>query len=233
MSPEDIFVAVQTCPQRREARVPTLDSIERSDIGSRYELLEQLVPPPPENETPRQRRRRLRTLARRVPPPATLVMEHLRRVLQTMYDSGAEYCLRLEDDILVNRHVLHNLSTWPALEDRDFGAGWLFCTKPLLDDRLRVRRSRGSGTPYRACKEMFAALGVLFRRNMIPEVLRRLKGPAQDIGLSTAVWKSGKRCFFHVPALVENRVELPSVRGNGVSLRYHVAGELFDPEWKR
>lgn len=235
LRPKDVFVAVQTCPERRQHRLRTLQSIENSDIGTRYSLLEHPLPAEPGPALPTSLRLLQQRAIRRRPRlyKSRRIMEHLRHVLHVMYDSGAPYSLRLEDDVLVNRNILHNLATWPALGEESFGVGWLFCSEALLKARRSVGYGRASKTPYRNSREMFASLGILFPRAVIPQVLGKLTGYSQDLAISRAVWDCGRRCFFHVPALVENRIRVPSARGNVADPRYHTTCGFFDKDFRR
>ena len=204
-----IAIFLQTCPQRRTDRLPTIESIEQSDIGTDFTLLEH-----PEGQD-------MRTF--------------FRHVLGTMADSGADFALRLEDDVIVNRHILHNLSSWSALDDPLFGAGWLFVPEAALSVHFKTSR----GIKYRALAEMWAALAVVLPVKYVPaclDELARSEKPDQDLILSRAVWRLGKRCFFHEPSLAENR-DPPTAFGTkylpGTRKQHLFAGSTFSTDWKR
>lgn len=204
-----VAVFLQTCPQRRTDRLPTIESIRQSDVGDDFTVLEH-----PEDQDRRS---------------------FFRHVLATMADSGADYALRLEDDAVVNRHVLHNLSTWPALDDPLFGAGWLFVPEAALSVHFKVSR----GVKYRALPETWASLAVVIPVKYLPACLEELEKAEkleQDIILSKAVWRMDKRCFFHEPSLAENR-DTPTAFGTkylrGTTTKHLFAGRTFSVDWKR
>lgn len=200
-----ITTFVQSVPNRPKWPV-TLDSIHASDIGTDFYI--SLQPP---DLTPRQ---------------------HFLRLLRWMADAPTPYVLRLEDDAIVNRHILANIRSWPALDDPRFGAGWLFC--PL--DR-----------PYGGLwdrSELHGSVGVVLPTEDIPRLIPRVerwfeeheRRLSQDIALSRAVWLSGKRLFLHRPALVDHQGGGKSSTGASVqdapvqAIRT-CAG--FDGEWLR
>ncbi len=204
-----VAVFVQTCPQRRTDRLPTIESLRQSDVGDDFTVLEH-----PEDQDRRA---------------------FFRHVLETMADCGADYALRLEDDAVVNQHVLHNFSTWSALDDPLFGAGWLFVPEAALSVHFKV----SGGVKYRALSEMWAALAVAIPVKYVPaciEELERSEKLDQDLILSRAVWREGKRCFFHEPSLAENR-DPPTAFGTkylrGTTPKHLFAGRTFSADWKR
>lgn len=204
-----ISVFLQTCPQRRTDRLLTIESLKQSDVGDGFTVLEH-----PEGQDKRA---------------------FFRRVLETMADSGADYALRLEDDVIVNRHILHNLSTWGAIDDPLFGAGWLFVPEAALSVHFGTSR----GTKYRALAEMWAALAVVIPVKYVSvclDELDRSEKLEQDLIMSRAVWKLSKRCFFHEPSLAENR-DPPTAFGTkylpGTTTKHLFAGRTFSADWKR
>lgn len=234
----DVTVIVQTCPDRRIAAVPTLDSLRASDVGDDFLVMEH--------------------------PEGVERCRFFRSVLVKMAEAPAEYVIRCEDDILVNRHLLHNFLTWPALREPMFGAGWLYVSEMALAHT----DSLGSinGHPVRNWPIMYGSLCVGMRTEQAKVCLRLLDSwiekygcplagcarehrcshvtrpkesvdaHGQDTLLSRAAWESGKRVFYHVPVLAENRL-IESVRGTkfppGTDLRHLRAGPRFSAEWKR
>lgn len=200
-----ITTFIQCVPDRPKWPV-TRASIEASDIGTAYQ--------------------------RSLQPPDLTPREHFLRLLRRMADVRTPLVLRLEDDALVNRHILHNVRTWLALDDPRFGAGWLFC--PL--DR-----------PYGGLwdrSELHGSVGVVLRTEDIPRLIPRVerwfdeheRRLSQDIALSRAVWLSGKRLFLHRPALVDHQAGgkssvAASVQDAPVQAIRTCAG--FDGEWRR
>ena len=205
-----IKVVVQTCPQRRELLPQTLESIQGSDIDD-YEVMEH--------------------------PEGMSLYDFFLSVMRCLRDSGADYGVRLEDDALVNRHFIHNIRTWGALNEANFGAGWLFASQGMFNDRGKLQRSMPSGELYRNTREIHCALAVLLpipllRDELYAHMVAKGKQP-QDFAMSGAVWDGGRRCYLHSPPIAEN-VFAPSVRGHTNHTRYgHCAGSYFKPDFKR
>lgn len=204
-----VAVFLQTCPQRRTDRLPTVESIRQSDVGDDFTVLEH-----PEEQDKRA---------------------FFRHVLETMADSGADYAIRIEDDAIVNRYILHNFSTWPAINDPLFGAGWLFVPEAALSIHFKTSRS----VKYRTLSDMWAALVVAIPVKHVPACLNELDQSEkvdQDLILSRAIWRLGKRCFFHEPSLAENR-DPPTAFGTkylpGTTAKHLFAGRAFSADWKR
>lgn len=144
-------------------------------------------------------------------------------VLIAMQHSRCEYVVRFEDDCVgVNKHIKHNLLTWPAIKDSSFGAGWGYHPGniPGSHDRWHF-----GGLPGSLC--------TLFRTADIPYILdycRRANVP-QDIAMSEAVGAMKRQICVHGPSLVQHAIGTKSAFG-------HVHGadatsRCFDPDWKR
>jgi hypothetical protein len=191
-----IAVVVQACvapgrPGWDEVR----QAIEASDIGSQYELL--------------------------FHPPGCPLADYILSSFERLYESGADLCLRLEDDIDVNEHIVHNVTTWPMLDDQRFGGGWLFdpggSTWKSWDRKAgRIstegRWHHGTLTYTQAC---------LFHRKDLPSLragcARWFKSrPVHqhqyfDGAISHAMTERGLQIAIHGPPLVEHRIDLPSL----------------------
>lgn len=198
-----ITTFVQSMPDRPKWAL-TKKSIEASDIGIDYR--------------------------RSVQPVNLTARQHFVQLLHWMADAKTPYVLRLEDDALVNRHILANLAAWPDRHDPRFGAGWLFC--PL--DR-----------PYGGLwdrSELHGSVGVLLPTADIPHLIPRVerwfetheRKLSQDIALSRAVWLSGKRLFLHRPALVDHQTGGKSTVVGGEEARALAIRECagFDETWR-
>lgn len=219
-----IHVIVQTCPERQRYLHRTTRSIEQSDIGADYEVMEQRDAIPLRRGMPKAERAEHK---RRV-------FKHFEAVLRALYESGADYGLRLEDDIRVNRHVLHNLRTWPARRrEGGFGVGWLFMPEGMLGDGHNVARTAKTATPYRKLGQMYGALGVLFPRDHILPVIPEVGRYGQDLAIGAAMHRMKKLVCFHEPSLVESDLTVPSTRGHRLDARYHQAGSNFQIDWRR
>lgn len=211
-----VTVIVQTCPQRRNDVAVTLASLRESDIGNDFEVMEH--------------------------PDGMERCRFFRTVLIMMAEAPTDYVIRCEDDILVNRHILHNFLGWSALSEPTFGCGWLYVSAAAL---CHESAKRVNGHLFRGWPVMYGALCVgmpTAHARTCVELLDEwieaygcpLSGCArdrpcsharqggveghnphnfgQDTLVSQAMWKLNKRVFYHVPALAENRL-IPSVRG--------------------
>jgi hypothetical protein len=224
----EVAVFVQTCPARRVGARETLESVRASDIGEDFSVLEH-----PSDQTKCQ---------------------FFESVLRQMSAADAPYVMRLEDDVIVNRHILHNFLTWPALKNPLFGAGWLYVSEAAF----RATRTHRMG--YRNTEVMYGSLCVGMPREHVAAAVQLLeewqklfgcaldtcncgkrndrprmsKTYGQDCALSRAVWKLGKRVFFHDPVLAENRL-IQSTHGlktTGHPSHWR-AGKLFQVQWRR
>lgn len=232
-----VTVIVQTCPQRRNDAAETLASLAASDAGGSVEVMEH--------------------------PEGMERCRFYRTVLQRMAEATTPYVIRCEDDILVNVHLLHNFTSWPALRHPMFGCAWLYVSEMAYIHESAVRLGGflvrnmpimyGSlcvGMPTlhaRACVALLdrwidrygcplsgCARGRRCAHVTRPKENRHAHG--QDTLLSQAVWGLGKRVFYHEPALAENRL-IPSVRGTGfpagLDQRHLRAGPRFSATWRR
>lgn len=196
-----VTVVVQGVPDRGLAWERSRESIEASDIGTDYMLMLN-----PEGVNPRQ---------------------HFLNVMQRLADAPTEWVLRLEDDAIVNRHIVHNLRTWPALTAPDFGCGWGFFNG----------HQQG---PWKG-PELHGSLATLFRRAHLPAVMAGCKKwfaahkgrLSQDLAMSRTVWDLGKRLYLHQPPLVEHPIDTPSTLGHLHNRAAHTTRGRFQLEWKR
>jgi len=209
----EFSVAVQTCAGREIALGRTCAELEASDVGSAYTVFDH--------------------------PPGKTVVEHCLGVLDALSKAGTEYAIRLEDDVLVNANILHNLRTWPALGEPDFGAGWLYVPRCLLLDLARTGYGRKTRSAHRITDpRLGGSLGVLFRTGDLPAVIEQMRshaGLVQDWSMSRAVFELGKRVYYAKPSLLEHNVDVPSslehsAKHHGI---YHTSGGYFQRAWKR
>ena len=194
----DIFVWLQTTVRRSSER--TINSIERSDIGNRFLVItDKKIRKFPDDYVDLQR---FWDLAWRDAVDAA----RIRR---------CSYILRLEDDILVNRHILHNVCRWRAVNSSKFGLGTLFQPDYWLRRPELFERDQETGLTFRNTKDVEGAQAQLIRTDLVEELLEGVpkarveKGlwqahqqPSFDWSLSRAAWALGLRVFVHEPALV-------------------------------
>ncbi len=194
----DIYAYVHTCPPRDEARAETLASLDRSDAEGRYRI-------------------------EREPEGAIAFAHHVaafeRAEKACQGADGARLVLRLEDDVIVNEHILHNLSTWPALREPDFGVGWLFLPTAVEGaENDMVGRGPVTGEQRWLGPRLCSSLGQVWRADDFSDFLRALRrnpdvirnvahrssppNCAFDLTTSMTVWGMGRSIYLHRPPLV-------------------------------
>lgn len=195
-----IPVFVQAAPGREEAWARSKASIEASDIGTNYE--------------------------RRENPPDVHMRDHFMNLLREMSECEADLMIRLEDDAIVNRHILHNVKTWPDVNLSDFGCGWLFAPGR--------QKGRWDGS------HIHASIGVVFRKDRLPAIIQRCEkwferrgGQEQDLALSRSVWLMEKRVYIHDPPLVEHPLDVPSAMGHQHTILFGTTSGRFKIDWRR
>lgn len=149
--------------------------------------------------------------------------EHFLSVLDAMKDSTSEFVVRFEDDCVgVNKHIRHNLLSWPALSDPNLGSGWGYHPGniPRSDDIWHYGALPGS-------------LCTLFRTEDMPRIIDfcMKSNQPQDIAMSQAVASIRKRICIHGPSLVQHEIGVKSAMGN-----VHGSGatsRCYDENWKR
>jgi hypothetical protein len=208
-----VAVAVQTVAGREAALDRTRRSIEASDIGTAYCVLTHA--------------------------PGQTVLAHCVAVLAELARSPAAYALRLEDDVIVNRHVLHNLTSWAALDEPNFGGAWLYVPRPLMLDRIRIGYGPMTRSAYRINGDLLGgSLGVFFRTKDLPAIIDTIRNGAevaQDWALSRAIYTLGRVVYFCKPSLLEHDVTSQSSLGHSAHHHgiYHTSQGYFHPSWKR
>ncbi len=169
-------------------------------------------------------------------PPARTVVEHFLDVLRAMRDADTELVLRLEDDAVVNRHVRHNLTTWPAIHRPDFGAGWAM--SPPLSVLDWIYRKRVRNPSRRRLIPICAA--VMFWRRDMDWILAGCErwfaihgGNAMDFAISAAVHDKGKGNYLHDPCVADHRISgvVSTLAHNHKSCS--TAAGAYKPDWKR
>jgi hypothetical protein len=221
--PEEIAVVVHTCPARRDKLEPLKKSLAESDATCVVWEEE------PEGATNFEAR--LHYL--------DLLCRAARR---------APYVLRLEDDIIVNKHLLHNLCTWPALRDEYFGMGLAFVNRLLYEEphnydnhtnQYGVYRNPAS-TPW-AQAHFFKSLPLRSAVESYWQLLYEKRGLgarcenmslAFDWAITQAMGDRGYRVYLHQPSLADC-TEVADVRVSGAIIRVPHRARDFDPDWKR
>lgn len=210
----DVEVIIQTCAQRRDVLHECIESVELSDIGSSYTVIEN-----PES----------------VPRDQFFI-----DVLSRMSSSEREFVVRLEDDCLVNRYILENASQWRALDQDDFGIGWLHVPQYMEDQLRRYERHTADGLFFRTSGVVYGFAATVARPDVIKEVVEAAESNLRRIprnwekALVHAIWRSGRRVYYHLPSLAEHRLDIPRTFNSSALTEYkHSSGERFDPFWRR
>ena len=161
-------------------------------------------------------------------PPEVSPVDHWRATHLAPCDT--DLLLVLEDDAIVNRHLLHNIQTWRWPYDKDFGAGWLYNPGGYTQ----------KDTWYTGPPAWHGTVGVLYPAALMPKLVERAwvtiqQGEAWDLAMSRAVMLLGKRIRVHFPALVEHQHDVPSViqKGGNLSSSLRTSRGTFDREWRR
>lgn len=154
------------------------------------------------------------------PTSVARIITTARRMLDAAAAAGADYSLFLEDDLLLNLHLRHNLANWPPVRD-----GWLWMGSlynPGLipgdaggwpDRHLRVAPNGYYGTQAFALSR--AAIGTVLAEWAEP-------GPL-DLKLAAIAVRHAGGVVVHDPSLVQ-QLPVPSAVGSGA----HRA-QNFDP----
>jgi hypothetical protein len=137
----------------------------------------------------------------------------------TLLNASAErlpYVLRLEDDVVVNRHILYNLCTWSALRDPDFGMGCLFAHEDNVQHFQRSQYGLAANSPR---PRISYAQGQLFESRALRDATKAVWDVLRSEGhgwesidkkwcrfdgtISLAIAKVRKHIYLHRPSLVD------------------------------
>lgn len=197
-----ISVFVFAAPERPEAHAQCFASIEASDIGRNYTVC--------------------------MHPPGITAWEHWKQTHERAAACGTELALVLEDDCLVNRHILHNAQTWRYPYDRSYSAGWLY--NPGGYAQRDVWRSG----PW----NWYGTVAVLYRTDRLLELIEtawaaRERWGAWDEALAWACHQHGRKIRVHFPSLAEHLDSAPSKVGNRQGSPLRTSRGTFSLEWRR
>jgi hypothetical protein len=219
----DVLCYLHTCPQRAGFRDKTIWSIRKSDVGDDFVTIE--------HEPGLSR--------------AEIIVwwqAELLRLCDEAERAGKRWLLRFEDDVLVNRHIMHNVCSWPALLESSFGMGTLFLWDELAKDSNCLGRSP-SGLLYRRKHECPGSqcqlISTKILRRIVPQfdALRahywpNARGFAMDGCPSAAIWRRGLLVYIHEPSLVTCHDE-GSASAQGNTPKSALVASSFDPYWIR
>jgi hypothetical protein len=202
---EGVRVFVLAAPGRDEAHARCFESIEASDIGQGYVVCQNPA------DVPRR--------------------EHWRRTHELASEADTDLVLILEDDCLVNRHILANCQSWKWPRDPLYAAGWLYSPGGLFG---------GKDAWYTQDREWYGTVGVLYKRAVLPVLIERAMAwmahcdsDSWDVAVSHAILAGGYRLRVHGPCLVEHQLHVPSVLQHSHNFWFGTTRGHFKPDWQR
>jgi hypothetical protein len=217
IDPARMCVWVHTWWKRDGVRDATLRSLDASDAAGRYEVCRQ--------------------------GEDQCKVHFFISTIQEMCSSGKyDWILRLEDDTIVNKHLIHNVCTWPVPHvEPKFGMGFLSVTDPVLKDSAHVGVGEKLKTPWRKYeKGVHFGGGILWEALTLAPRINRIKGcmcrtPGHlscAVCPSTIFFQDGLRSYWHVPSLV--RIDLKIPRHDGKVVGENIYGsQPFDAKFRR
>jgi hypothetical protein len=197
-----ISVVVFAAPGRDVAHERTFASIHASDIGRNYIVSM--------HETGVERD------------------EHWRRTHMLAAAQPTDLVLVLEDDVLVNRHILANIASWRWPLRPEFGAGWVY----------NPGRYSTKDVWYRGPRAWAMTPGVVYKTASLPRQVDLAMGKMQagmpwDCAIAWAVHDAGRRIRVHYPSLVEHQNDVPSKLGNPSKSVLRTSRGTYDETWQR
>jgi len=219
----NLVVWVHTCPQRKSSLDETLASIDQSDLPI-YRVLSAGEHGKPYSWT------------------ATIEW-WLDRWLEMA--ALGEWVLRLEDDVIVSKHIRHNLETWPAILEPDFGMGIGFIFDWLVRDLggieflpNKVVRSKAvawAGGQAQLMPSRVTTQIVPLLRSNLHSANRSAKPSAVwlDTIITQELTRNKYRTYLHVPSLVRTS-SLSTISVASVCARSdHYATKTWLGDWIR
>jgi hypothetical protein len=198
-----IEACVISCPARNELLERTLASLRASDWGDR--------PVHIQIDTSDD------------PSPQTRQTETAFLALQTMLRTPATHVLFLEDDLLFNRHLLHNLMHWRPLAE---GIGLLASLyNPGMAALTCSWRDNFTMVSPRNC---FGSQAFVIAREALKFMIEHWNeiDGMQDIRISRLAGRLQSAMFYHAPSLVQHVGKESTWNGH-----FHQARD-FDEDWK-
>jgi hypothetical protein len=182
-----------TCPERREVFEGTLFRWRATDWGEDPVVIVDDGSGPPSHQ------RHLATA---------------RRMLEAAAADDADYFLFLENDLLFNLYLRHNLSTWPPLRD-----GWLWMGTLYNPNLTTADPAEGTANPWQtrfarlAPGGYYGAQAVVLSRAAVTTALREWDEPGLlDLKLAGIALRHSPSIVMHCPSLVQH-LDTPSVLG--------------------
>ena len=207
MCPADLEVFVLSAPGRDRAHELCFASIETSEVGHDYTVCEN--------------------------PTGVSPAEHWHATMQRAACAASSLVLVTEDDVLFNRHLVHNVLTWKWPYNPQFGAGWLYSPggyrhgKDCWYDRHLV--------------DWYGSLGVLYRTEHLAAITERswqlfqerYAPSSWDCAIAASVHQLGRGIRQHGPPLIEHLWQLPSTWGYPQEYTHRSTRGTFKLDWHR
>jgi len=203
-SPPRILPVMLSCPAREAVRNQTLESLRRSDLAG-------LMP-------------RVRVDDRNGGRPKENQARNAHRLMRESLAEPYEYLLFLEDDLMVNGHLLANLRKWRLLQRGEiamatlFNPGFRAMACDVENDALVVDPER-----------YYGALALVLSRPTVQYMVEHWESEtgAHDTRMGRLLARLREPVYVHTPSLVQHTGE-QSTWGNGFILAAN-----FQPAWKR
>lgn len=215
IDPSQLGIWVNTWWKRDGVRDATLASLDASDSAGRYQVRRQTE--------------------------SDCCVQFFCNVMRELCETYT-WVLRIEDDVLVNRHIVHNVTTWPAPHvEPKFGMGFLSVTHPVLADKAHVGYGEKLKTPWRKHRGMHFGGGLLWKSSdFLPRIHRIQKclcewRPmfAAAVCPSSILFDDGLRSYFHLPSLVKIDLSIPRSRDDKLIGEAVYGTQPFDADFRR
>ena len=196
-----IEMYILTCPARKESLALTLAALKETDWGEEPTIMLDRI----EGGSPTQQ-----------------MINNSMRLLERGRDGSAEYILFIEDDVIFNRHLRHNLENWFPLKYGVCLVGTLYegANLPATCRNFREVHPGAIG----------GSQAIVIKRDWIPSILAQWnKYPnftLQDLRIYRSLLGTQQKLFCHSPNLVQHRPEV-STWGGGKH-----TSPTFDLNWR-
>lgn len=198
-----IEISMISCGARRALLERTLASLRASDWGDRPVHIQ--IDSSPD------------------PSPKVRQTDTALAALQAALRAPATHVLFLEDDLIFNRHLAHNLANWPPIANgvAVFASIYNPGIRPLA---CSFRENFSLCSP----ESCFGSQAFIIARDALKYIIEHWNevDGMQDIRISRLAARLQSPMFFYSPSLVQH-VGVESVWGGG----FHQARD-FDPDWK-
>ena len=218
---DDLFIWVNHCAQREGTGLleATVESLDKSDAVGRYEVWKHDPAEQKQNDW---------------------LIDRLR-----LAASKSKWFIRLENDVVINRNLCHNVCNWSATEESDFGLGLLFGNRTLFQGAARLSLSRNkNGNLSRKTRWIEGAQAQLFKSSTVERILGNYAKSKEelrsapwynadacmpDFWVSTGVYEAGLATYIHTPSLVQHAGSVSTYGGIDAS---GICSEDFDLNWR-